>query len=207
MTVGNIAAITQTNTKRMLAYSSIAHAGYVLVGVVAGTERGITATLVYLWVYLFMQLGAFAIISMLRRQDVVGDELKDLSGLYFRKPFAAIAMLIFMLSLGGIPPTAGFMGKVWVFGAAIDQGFIWLAVIGVVNSAISLYYYYRVIVFMWLKEETLGSDIEISPAMATVLGIAVVGSIFFGIFPDMLFDHAQTASEVLGSPASVMSLR
>ncbi len=207
MTVGNIAAITQTNTKRMLAYSSIAHAGYVLVGVVAGTERGITATLVYPWVYLFMQLGAFAILAMLRRQDVVGDELKDLSGLYFRKPFAAIAMLIFMLSLGGIPPTAGFMGKVWVFGAAIDQGFIWLAVIGVVNSAISLYYYYRIIVFMWLKEETLGSDIEMSPGIATVLGIAVVGSIFFGIFPDMLFDYAQTASEVLGSPASIVSLR
>ena len=207
MTVGNIAAITQTNTKRMLAYSSIAHAGYVLVGVVSGTERGIAATLVYLWVYLFMQLGAFAIISMLRRQDVVGDELKDLSGLYVRKPFAAIAMLIFMLSLGGIPPTAGFMGKVWVFGAAIDQGFIWLAVIGVVNSAISLYYYYRVIVFMWLKEETLGSDIEMSPAMATVLGIAVVGSILFGIFPDMLFDHAQIASEVLGSASSAVSLR
>jgi|TARA_B100000809_G_scaffold46923_2_gene41483 NADH-quinone oxidoreductase subunit N len=207
MTVGNIAAITQTNTKRMLAYSSIAHAGYVLVGVVSGTERGIAATLVYLWVYLFMQLGAFAIISMLRRQDVVGDELKDLSGLYVRKPFAAIAMLIFMLSLGGIPPTAGFMGKVWVFGAAIDQGFIWLAVIGVVNSAISLYYYYRVIVFMWLKEETLGSDIEMSPAMATVLGIAVVGSILFGIFPDMLFDHAQIASEVLGSASSTVSLR
>jgi len=207
MTVGNIAAITQTNTKRMLAYSSIAHAGYVLVGVVSGTERGVAATLVYLWVYLFMQLGAFAIISMLRRQDVVGDELKDLSGLYVRKPFAAIAMLIFMLSLGGIPPTAGFMGKVWVFGAAIDQGFIWLAVIGVVNSAISLYYYYRVIVFMWLKEETLGSDIEMSPAMATVLGIAVVGSILFGIFPDMLFDHAQIASEVLGSASSTASLR
>ena len=207
MTVGNIAAITQTNTKRMLAYSSIAHAGYVLVGVVSGTERGIAATLVYLWVYLFMQLGAFAIISMLRRQDVVGDELKDLSGLYVRKPFAAIAMLIFMLSLGGIPPTAGFMGKVWVFGAAIDQGFIWLAVIGVVNSAISLYYYYRVIVFMWLKEETLGSDIEMSPAMATVLGIAVVGSILFGIFPDLLFDHAQIASEVLGSASSTVSLR
>ena len=207
MTVGNIAAITQTNTKRMLAYSSIAHAGYVLVGVVSGTERGIAATLVYLWVYLFMQLGAFAIISMLRRQDVVGDELKDLSGLYFRKPFAAIAMLIFMLSLGGIPPTAGFMGKVWVFGAAIEQGFVWLAVIGVANSAISLYYYYRVIVFMWLKEETLGSDIEMGPAMATVLGIAVVGTILFGIFPDMLFDHAQVASEVLGSASSTASLR
>ena len=100
MTVGNIAAITQSNTKRMLAYSSIAHAGYLLIGVVAATERGIAATMVYLWVYLFMQLGAFAVVAMLRRQEVVGDELKDLSGLFFRKPFAAIAMLIFMLSLG-----------------------------------------------------------------------------------------------------------
>ena len=207
MTVGNIAAITQSNTKRMLAYSSIAHAGYVLIGVVAGTERGIAATMIYLWVYLFMQLGAFAVISMLRRQDVVGDELKDLSGLYVRKPFAAIAMLIFMLSLGGIPPTAGFMGKVWVFGAAIEAGFVWLAVIGVVNSAISIYYYYRVIVFMWLKEETLGSDIEIGPAMATALGIAVVGSVLFGIYPEMLFDSAQIATEMFGSAMSTVALQ
>ena len=207
MTVGNIAAITQTNTKRMLAYSSIAHAGYVLIGVATGTERGIAATMVYLWVYLFMQLGAFAIVSMLRRQDIVGDELKDLSGLYVRKPVAAIAMLIFMLSLGGIPPTAGFMGKVWVFGAAIEAGFVWLAVIGVVNSAISIYYYYRVIVFMWLKEETLGSDIEIGPALATALGIAVVGSVLFGIYPETLFDHAQIASEMFGSAVSTAVLQ
>ena len=111
MTVGNIAAITQSNTKRMLAYSSIAHSGYVLLGIVAGTSRGWTAAMVYLAVYVFMQLGAFAIVTMMRRHDVVGDELKDLSGLYFRSPLAAIAMLVFMLSLGGIPPTAGFMGK------------------------------------------------------------------------------------------------
>jgi len=207
MTVGNIAAITQTNTKRMLAYSSIAHAGYILIGVAVGTERGIAATMVYLWVYLFMQLGAFAIVSMLRRQDIVGDELKDLSGLYVRKPIAAIAMLIFMLSLGGIPPTAGFMGKVWVFGAAIEAGFVWLAVIGVVNSAISLYYYYRVIVFMWLKEETLGSDIEIGPAVATALGIAVVGSVLFGIYPEILFDQAQIATEMFGSAVSTAILQ
>ena len=207
MTVGNIAAITQTNTKRMLAYSSIAHAGYILIGVAVGTERGIAATMVYLWVYLFMQLGAFAIVSMLRRQDIVGDELKDLSGLYVRKPVAAIAMLIFMLSLGGIPPTAGFMGKVWVFGAAIEAGFVWLAVIGVVNSAISLYYYYRVIVFMWLKEETLGSDIEIGPAVATALGIAVVGSVLFGIYPEILFDQAQIATEMFGSAVSTAILQ
>ena len=206
MTVGNIAAITQSNVKRMLAYSSIAHAGYVLIGVVAASDRGVTATMVYLWVYLFMQLGAFAILSMLRRKDVVGDELKDLSGLYFRQPAAAIAMLIFMLSLGGIPPTAGFMGKFWLFSAAIDSGFIWLAVIGVVNSAISLYYYVRVVVFMWLKEETLGSPIVIRPAIATALVIAVVGSLLFGVYPQALFDQAQSATEMLGAavPAAVL---
>ena len=205
MTVGNIAAITQSNTKRMLAYSSIAHAGYLLIGVVAATERGIAATMVYLWVYLFMQLGAFAVVAMLRRQEVVGDELKDLSGLFFRKPFAAIAMLIFMLSLGGIPPTAGFMGKFWIFGAAIEAELYWLAVIGVINSAISLYYYYRVIVFMWLKEETTGPDIEMGPAMATALGIAVVGSILFGVYPDAVFNHAQIAAEMFGSAVSTVA--
>ncbi len=202
MTVGNIAAITQSNIKRMLAYSSIAHAGYILIGVVAATERGVAAVMVYLWVYIFMQLGAFAVVAMLRRQDVIGDELKDLSGLYIRKPFAAIAMLIFMLSLGGIPPTAGFMGKLWLFSAAIESGLVWLAVIFVVNSVISLYYYYRVIVFMWLKDETAGSDIVMSPAMATALVIAVVGSLLFGVYPQVLFDHAQSAAELFGSAVS-----
>ena len=202
MTVGNIAALTQNNTKRMLAYSSIAHAGYILIGVVAATERGVAAAMVYLWVYIFMQLGAFAVVAMLRRQDVIGDELKDLSGLYLRKPLAAIAMLIFMLSLGGIPPTAGFMGKLWLFGAAIESGFVWLAVIFVVNSVISLYYYYRVIVFMWLKDETVGSEIAINPAMATALVIAVVGSLLFGVYPQALFDHAQLAADMFGSAVS-----
>src|SRR5206468_3696937 len=127
MTVGNIAALTQTNLKRMLAYSSVAHAGYVLIGVVAGTPRGVSAMLIYLLVYAFMQLGAFAVIVLLRRQDVVGEDLKDFSGLAFRHPFAAFAMLLFMLSLGGIPPTAGFMGKFWLFSAAIDAHYYWLA--------------------------------------------------------------------------------
>ncbi len=202
MTVGNIAAISQSNTKRMLAYSSIAHAGYILIGVVAATERGVAAALVYLWVYIFMQLGAFAVVAMLRRQDVIGDELKDLSGLYLRRPLAAVAMLIFMLSLGGIPPTAGFMGKLWLFGAAIESGFVWLAVIFVVNSVISLYYYYRVIVFMWLKDETAGSEIAMNPAMATALVIAVIGSLLFGVYPQALFDHAQVAAELFGSAVS-----
>src|SRR3954470_14426817 len=158
MTVGNVAALTQTNVKRMLAYSSIAHAGYVLIGVVAGTPRGVAAMLIYLLIYTFMQLGAFAVIIMMRRADVVGDELKDFSGLYLRHPMAAFAMLLFMLSLGGIPPTAGFMGKFWLFGAAIDAGYVWLAVIGVLNSAVSLYYYLRLVVFMYLKQPGGGSE-------------------------------------------------
>ena len=202
MTVGNIAAITQSNMKRMLAYSSIAHAGYVLIGVVAATERGVVAALVYLWVYLFMQLGAFTVITMLRRRDVVGDELKDMSGLFARSPIAAVAMLLFMLSLGGIPPTAGFMGKVWIFGAAVDQGFIWLAVVGVVNSAISLYYYLRVVVFMFFREETTGSEITLGPALATALAVGVVGTILFGIYPQWLFDQAQNAAALFGSGAA-----
>jgi len=157
MTVGNIAALTQSNTKRMLAYSSIAHAGYLLIGVIAGTSRGVAAMLIYLVIYAFMQMGAFAVVILLRRADAIGDELKDLSGLYSRQPFAAVAMLIFMLSLGGIPPTAGFMGKFWLFSAAIDSNYVWLAVLGVVNSAISLYYYLRVVVFMFMKHESAGS--------------------------------------------------
>ena len=206
MTVGNLAAITQTNLKRMLAYSSIAHAGYVLIGIVAATERGVTAALVYLWIYLFMQLGAFAVVTLLRRRDIIGDELKDISGLYFRNPAVAVAMLAFMLSLGGIPPTAGFMGKVWVFGAAIQAGFVWLAVIGVVNSAISLFYYIRVVVFMWIKEETVGSAIRINPAMAVALTVAFIGTVLFGIYPQLLFEQAQVAAETLGAGVSAAVL-
>ena len=124
---------------------------------------GVKATLIYLAVYAFMQIGAFAVVTLLRRKDVIGEELKDLSGLFQRSPLAGTAMLLFMLSLGGIPPTAGFMGKFWLFSAAIDGGYYWLAVIGVLNSAVSLYYYLRVVVFMWFKGEPTGSEPVISP--------------------------------------------
>ena len=207
MTVGNIAALTQTNLKRMLAYSSIAHAGYLLIGVVAGTPRGITAMLIYLLIYSFMQLGAFAVIVMLRRPDVVGDELKDFSGLAFRNPFAAFAMLLFMLSLGGIPPTAGFMGKFWLFGAAIDAGYVWLAVIGVLNSAISLYYYVRIVVFMYLKKETTGSEPTTSPALALTLGVAVAATLVLGVYPRLLFELAEVSARTLGAAGVAAALR
>jgi NADH-quinone oxidoreductase subunit N len=207
MTVGNLAALTQTNIKRMLAYSSIAHAGYMLMGVVAGTSRGVAAMLIYILVYSFMQLGAFAIVVLLRRRDVVGDELKDFSGLSFRNPFAAFAMLLFMLSLGGIPPTAGFMGKLWLFSAAIDSGYVWLAVIGVLNSAISLYYYIRLVVFMYLKKETTGSEPIAGPALTLALVVAVAATIVLGIYPRWLFEVAEASARTLGVAGSLNALR
>ena len=207
MTVGNIAAITQSNVKRMLAYSSIAHAGYLLIGVVTATPRGVTAMLVYLMVYAFMQLGAFAVIALLRRQDVVGDELKDLSGLFVRSPWAAICMLIFMLSLGGIPPTAGFMGKFWLFGAAIEAGYVWLAVIGVLNSALSLYYYVRVVVFMWMKQEVSASELLPAPALGVALAVALTGTLVLGIYPAPLFEFAETSARTLGVAPPALTLR
>ena len=207
MTVGNLAALTQSNLKRMLAYSSIAHAGYVLIGVVAGTPRGVAAMLIYVLVYAFMQLGAFAVIVLMRRQDVVGDELKDFSALHVRHPFAAFAMLMFMLSLGGIPPTAGFMGKFWLFGAAIDAGYVWLAVIGVLNSAISLYYYIRIVVFMYVKKETAGSEPTMSPTLGCALGVAVIATIVLGIYPRLLFELAEASARTLGAAAITTAIR
>jgi NADH-quinone oxidoreductase subunit N len=199
MTVGNLAALTQSNVKRMLAYSSIAHAGYLLMGIVAGGQRGVTAMLVYLLVYGFMQIGAFAVVVLLHRRDVIGEDLKDFSGLHFRSPFAAFAMLLFMLSLGGIPPTAGFMGKFWLFGAAIEAGYYWLALIGVLNSAVSLYYYVRIVVFMYLKKETTGSDPVTSPALALTLAVAVAATILLGVYPRQLFEFAEVSARTLGS--------
>jgi len=202
MTIGNLAALTQSNLKRMLAYSSIAHAGYLLIGVVAagaGYSRGVTAALVYLFIYSFMQLGAFGVIVLMRRQDVIGDELKDLSGLSSRRPLAAFAMLLFMLSLGGIPPTAGFMGKFWLFGAAIEAGFVWLAVIGVLNSAVSLYYYIRIVVFMYLKKDVMGSEPVLSPSLALALTAAVVATIVLGVYPQLLFNVASASARTLGA--------
>jgi NADH-quinone oxidoreductase subunit N len=199
MTVGNVAAVTQTNVKRMLAYSSIAHAGYVLIGIVAGTSRGITATLVYLMIYAFMQLGAFAVVVLLRRADTAGDELKDFGGLAFRNPFAAFAMLLFMLSLGGIPPTAGFMGKFWLFSAAIDAHYYGLALIGVLNSAISLYYYIRIVVFMYLKKDALGTEPRTTPALAAALAVAVAATLVLGVYPRLLFQVADASARTLGA--------
>lgn len=198
MTVGNVAALTQSNLKRMLAYSSIAQAGYVLIGVIAGTPRGITSAIIYLLIYAFMQTGAFAVVVFMRRADSLGDELKDLGGLFARAPVAAVAMLLFMLSLGGIPPTAGFMGKLWIFSAAIEARYVWLAVIGVLNSAVSLYYYLRVVVFMFMKGEATGSEPVMNPALGVALAVALIGTIVIGVYPRPLFELAEISARTLG---------
>src|SRR5207249_11976253 len=140
MTVGDIAAITQSNIKRLLAYSSISHAGYILIGFIAGNDTGLTAVPLYLLIYTFTNLGAWAVIVALRRRDVIGEQIDDMAGLFFRHPAGAALMLIFLLSLAGIPPTAGFIGKYYLFAAAIQTGHNALAVIAVLNAAISLYF-------------------------------------------------------------------
>jgi NADH-quinone oxidoreductase subunit N len=158
-------------------------------------------------VYAFMQLGAFGVIVLLRRQDVAGDELKDFSGLYLRNPYAAFAMLLFMLSLGGIPPTAGFMGKFWLFKAAIDARLYPLAVIGVLNSAVSLYYYIRIVVFMYLKPETSGSEPSTSVGLALALAAAVAVTIVLGVYPELLFQVAAASARTLQAGAATALLR
>jgi NADH-quinone oxidoreductase subunit N len=146
MTIGNVAALTQTNMKRLLAYSSIAHAGYVMMGIVALSENGARSILIYLLAYLFMNLGAFLVVVLVHNQDGTFD-LRDYPGLYRRQPFLTIAMAVFLLSLMGIPPLVGFMGKLYVFAAIIEKGsaLYWFAAIGAVNAAIAAYYYARIL--------------------------------------------------------------
>jgi NADH-quinone oxidoreductase subunit N len=175
----------------------------VLIAVVAGTTRGVTAALVYMMVYAFMQLGAFAVVVMLRRRDVIGDRVEDLAGLSATHPASALAMLIFMLSLGGIPPTAGFMGKFWVFGAAIESGYIWLALIGVLNSAISLYYYVRVVVSMYVAApDDAPVPFQLSRGIVAVLVLMVACTVAFGVYPQALFEFAEMSAASLGAVSS-----
>jgi NADH-quinone oxidoreductase subunit N len=194
MTLGNIVAIAQQNLKRMLAYSSIAHVGYMLVGIVAGGGLGGGSVLFYLLVYTFTTAGAFGVILLLERggEEAVG--VGDTAGLATRHPLAALALALFLLSLVGIPPTAGFVGKFYLFGAAVRSGYVWLAVIGVLNSAAAAYYYLRIIVNMYMREPE-GTPAVIMPSFAGALAVVVAlwGVMQLGIFPAPLFDLAQSA--------------
>ncbi len=195
MTGGNLAAITQNNLKRLLAYSSIAHVGYMLLGLVASdgqnNSTGIVAILVYLLVYTFMNLGAFAVITSLRRRNIIGDEIDDIAGLYFKAPTEAMLMLIFLLSLAGIPPLAGFWGKYFIFLSLIQTGHYILASIGVLYSVVALYYYMRIANAMLMRQAVDVEPVKLRPAMRLVLTITAVGTVGIGLFPNFFINAAN----------------
>jgi NADH-quinone oxidoreductase subunit N len=193
MTVGNIAAITQSNVKRLLAYSSISHAGYILLGLIAGTRLGITAILIYLLTYTFTNLGAWAIVVALRRKDVIGEHIDEMSGLFFRHPYSAVLMLIFLLSLAGLPPTAGFIGKYFLFAAVIETQHNTLAVIAVLNAAISMYFYLRIVVAMFMREPTEKTGLELSPGVIAVMAVSLIFTLWIGLYPDPFIAMARHA--------------
>jgi len=197
MTVGNVTALLQTNLKRMLAYSSIAHAGVVLVAVVAGGTDGASAALFYLAVYSFMNLGAFGILTLLGKGPEERVLISDLAGLGFRQPLLGLAMTVFMLSLGGIPPTAGFMGKLYVFSVALKAGLVPLVIVGVLNSVVAIFYYLRVTIAMYM-EEPRGEPAGIAWALPGVLALIVTLALtlWWGVAAHGLLDLAQRS--VLG---------
>ncbi|VAX30153.1 NADH-ubiquinone oxidoreductase chain N [hydrothermal vent metagenome] len=195
MAVGNIIAIQQSNIKRMLAYSSVAHAGYAVLGIIVGGIEGVAAMMNYLFIYGFMNIGAFAVVIMLRSKGFQGEELEDYKGLARTHPLAAAMMLIFMFSLAGIPPTAGFIGKFYLFKAVIGAGYIWLAVVAVIFSAISAYFYLRVVMYMYMLEpEGEAVTLSLSPSLGLALLITTLAVIFIGIYPSPLLSFARLAA-------------
>ena len=210
LVLGNVVAIVQTNIKRMLAYSSIAHAGYALIGVVVAGQTGadetvrsfgLSSVMLYLAVYAFMTLGAFAVAAMIRKGGLEGDEIEDFTGLAKRQPIAAFLMLVFMVSLAGIPPTAGFIGKFYLFLAAVNAGLAWLAVVAVLFAAVSAFYYLRVVMVMYMREldtsAGLAPRFASSPAMTVVLACAVAGVVILGLYPDPLVSLTTSAVLIL----------
>jgi NADH-quinone oxidoreductase subunit N len=210
MTGGNLAALTQSNLKRLLAYSSISHVGYMLLGLIAGTAyvvdpTGIKGILVYLLVYTFMNLGAFAVVTSLRRRDVIGDEIDDIAGLYTRAPVECVLMLIFLLSLAGIPPLAGFYGKYFIFLSLIETGHYALASAAVLYAVLGLYYYMRIANAMLMREPLVPERVRVSPAMGLALAVTAIGTVGIGIFPD-IFIRAVNWSLNITQTASMAGL-
>jgi NADH-quinone oxidoreductase subunit N len=195
MIVGNFAAIQQSNIKRMLAYSSIAHAGYILVAVTAHSEIGSAAAMFYLAAYAFTNFGAFAVITHVARKGERYTKIDDFAGLAQKQPAMAAMLTIFLLSLIGVPLTGGFFGKFYIFKAALDSNLVWLTVLGLLNSAVAAYYYLRVLVVMYMKDPD--SAMESLPAAGPALKLAVYGSaivtLFLGIFPSFVLDFASRA--------------
>jgi NADH-quinone oxidoreductase subunit N len=192
LTLGNLAAINQTNIKRLLAYSSISHAGYMLLGLIAGNETGMMGIAVYVMVYTFMNLGAFLVVVALRRANIIGEDLDDIAGLVHKSPGYAFLMLIFLLSLAGIPPTAGFLGKYYIFLALIQTKHYTLAVIATLYVAVAIYYYFRIVKSMFVREAE-----EKAPPLATTVGMrfalaaSAVLTLVIGLYPEPFLSMAK----------------
>ncbi|HRK01718.1 MAG TPA: NADH-quinone oxidoreductase subunit N [Oligoflexia bacterium] len=196
MLIGNIIALTQKNIKRMLAYSSIAHTGYLIVAILCGgrSEYGYSSVLVYMAGYVVMNIGAFAVVAMLSEKNDRHTNIEDYAGLGFKKPLTGLAMTIFMFSMAGVPPTVGFAGKYLIFLSAVQAGEVLLAVLSVLCSAISAYYYLRVIVFMYMKDPVPGRAMNHTLAPAFVIGISAVITMQLGLFPSVLIEAAKKAA-------------
>lgn len=196
MTVGNISALAQSNVKRMLAFSGVAHAGYLLVGVLVLTESSVAGVLFYLLVYSAMNLGAFAVVSLVEKGEK-GVLFSDFKGLASRHPWLAAVLALFMISLAGFPPTAGFVAKYAVFSAAMEKGFVWLIVIAVLNTLVSVYYYVRLVVNMYMQEEDVELPTFSSVGSAFVLGVLALIIVLFGLMPSWLLDTSNLAARVI----------
>jgi NADH-quinone oxidoreductase subunit N len=194
MATGNIIALVQTNIKRMLAYSSIAHAGYALIGVIVGGPEGVASMMNYLLIYAFMNMGAFAIVILLRTEGFAGDKISDYEGLSKAHPGYAALMLLFMFSLTGIPPTAGFIGKLYVFMSAVNAGYTWLVVIAVFFSAISAYFYLRIVMYMYMKDPKAEVEIAASPSLNLALTVSALAVLLIGILPSGIIGMARFAA-------------
>jgi NADH-quinone oxidoreductase subunit N len=194
MIVGTVVGVAQTSLKRMLAYSSIAHGGYLLVALVAANDVGKAAILYYLAAYALTNLGAFGIIALLGSPDRANDDLRDYAGLWYTRPALAGLMTVCLLSLGGFPPTAGFIGKWYIFSAAVGSGYYWLAIIGVLSSVVSVYFYIRIVVMMYMSERDAR---PLPPPLTTVglagLAVAVAGIMYLGVLPARVLDWAQAS--------------
>ena len=191
MIVGTVVGVLQSNVKRMLAYSSIAHAGYLLLGIVAASEDGKAAVLFYLLVYAVANIGALGIVALLGTAEHPHDQLRDFAGLWRARPGLAGLMTVFLLSLGGFPPTAGFIGKWYIFAAAVRDGYYSLAIIGVLSSVVSVFFYLRIVVMMYMTEEAAApARPRVSgPAMAG-LALAMLATFYLGVLPTRVIEYA-----------------
>jgi NADH-quinone oxidoreductase subunit N len=197
MALGAFAAINQTNIKRLLAYSSIGHVGYALIGLAAGTESGYQGVLVYMAIYIAMTLGAFACVLCMRRNGEAIETISDLAGLSKTRPAMALALAIFMFSMAGIPPLAGFFGKLYVFLAAIEAKLVTLAVLGVLSSVVGAYYYIRIVKLMYFDEPVAAFDRMPGRELGVVQAAAALFTFFFFLFPGPLLRVADQAVKSL----------